>query len=233
MIRFLRKWYALAAVVWFLGVLAAMILFPWKATTFHPALFWAGLLAMIIVPATLLASRGLNETTTTKVLGSIYACIAVPTGLFALYADAVNNTLQGWVNSHWLNTWVWFQLILEGGFLAAPVILIISFATAILVNWLATVVFDGLEVAEPSLEKKSAPSSMSPHPPAATLRQTVADMETPTIFLHDGVQQTGPFTLTQVQTMLRTGTITQEFQYWAEGLDDWQSVLELSSTPGG
>lgn len=66
-----------------------------------------------------------------------------------------------------------------------------------------------------------------------TARQPVAPAETPTIFLHDGQTQSGPFTLSQVQAMLRTGAIGPEMSYWSEGLDNWQSVTELSDQPGG
>jgi membrane associated rhomboid family serine protease len=55
--------------------------------------------------------------------------------------------------------------------------------------------------------------------------------ETPTIFLHDGTEQTGPFTLTQVQAKLRSGEINLDAQYWSEGMDDWQDVVELSDQP--
>jgi membrane associated rhomboid family serine protease len=64
-------------------------------------------------------------------------------------------------------------------------------------------------------------------------RPAASVMEAPTIFLHDGTQQTGPFTLSQVQAMLCAGEISHESQYWSEGLDDWQNVGELSSQPGG
>jgi len=68
---------------------------------------------------------------------------------------------------------------------------------------------------------------------AATVPRIVTSTETPTIFLHDGATQTGPFTLAQVQAMLRTGAIGRETEYWSEGLDDWQSVKDLSDQPGG
>lgn len=55
--------------------------------------------------------------------------------------------------------------------------------------------------------------------------------EPPTIFLHDGSVQSGPFTLTQVQTMLQQGEISREQQYWSEGMDQWQPVTDLSATP--
>ena len=55
--------------------------------------------------------------------------------------------------------------------------------------------------------------------------------ETPTIFLHDGTEQTGPFTLTQVQAKLRQGEINLDARYWSDGMDDWQDVVELSDQP--
>ena len=55
--------------------------------------------------------------------------------------------------------------------------------------------------------------------------------ETPTIFLHDGTDQTGPFTLSQVQASLHRGEISPELQYWSEGMEQWQSVRDLSGTP--
>ena len=67
-------------------------------------------------------------------------------------------------------------------------------------------------------------STPRPQPVAAT-------SETPTIFLYDGTGQTGPFTLTQVQTGLRDGSIRPEQQYWSEGMEQWQNVTELSATP--
>jgi membrane associated rhomboid family serine protease len=62
-------------------------------------------------------------------------------------------------------------------------------------------------------------------------RQVVSAPETPTIFLHDGMEQTGPFTLTQVQAKLRQGEINHDARYWSEGMDDWQDVVELSDQP--
>jgi len=65
-------------------------------------------------------------------------------------------------------------------------------------------------------------------PRAAT---EAATSETPGIFLHDGEQQTGPFTLTQVQAMLQNGEISRELSYWSEGMADWQSVVDLAGQP--
>jgi membrane associated rhomboid family serine protease len=62
-------------------------------------------------------------------------------------------------------------------------------------------------------------------------RSVVSAPETPTIFLHDGMEQSGPFTLTQVQAKLRQGEINHDARYWSEGMDDWQDVVELSDQP--
>lgn len=67
----------------------------------------------------------------------------------------------------------------------------------------------------------------------AAVPQTVAATETPTIFLHDGTTQSGPFTLSQVQAMLHAGAISQETQYWSEGLENWENIADLSDSPGG
>jgi hypothetical protein len=62
-------------------------------------------------------------------------------------------------------------------------------------------------------------------------RPVMSAPETPTIFLHHGTEQTGPFTLTQVQAKLRDGQITRDARYWSDGMDDWQDVVELSDQP--
>jgi membrane associated rhomboid family serine protease len=63
------------------------------------------------------------------------------------------------------------------------------------------------------------------------LRPTAAPGETPTIYLHDGRQQTGPFTLSAVQAMLQSGEISRGASYWSEGMADWQSVMDLAGQP--
>lgn len=55
--------------------------------------------------------------------------------------------------------------------------------------------------------------------------------ETPTIFLHDGYRQTGPFTLSAVQAMLHSGEIGRDMSYWSEGMTDWENVVDLSDQP--
>ncbi len=66
---------------------------------------------------------------------------------------------------------------------------------------------------------------------APRFQPTAAPGEEPTIFLHDGTTQTGPLTLSQVQTMLCHGEIAPEFSYWSEGMEQWQRVTDLSATP--
>lgn len=52
--------------------------------------------------------------------------------------------------------------------------------------------------------------------------------EMPSIFIHDGVAQTGPYTLSQIEAGLRNGTISRDAVYWSEGMTDWQTVSELA-----
>jgi membrane associated rhomboid family serine protease len=86
-------------------------------------------------------------------------------------------------------------------------------------------------------EARPEPTKMVIEPAAAlaAARRVPAPIratgETPTIFLHDGQQQTGPFTLSAVQAMLERGEINTDASYWSEGMSDWQSVTDLSSQP--
>jgi rhomboid family protein len=61
----------------------------------------------------------------------------------------------------------------------------------------------------------------------ATIPQP-ATGEIPAIYISDGGEQAGPFTLSQVQAMLRLGSISPDALYWSEGLSDWQSISELA-----
>ena len=86
-------------------------------------------------------------------------------------------------------------------------------------------------------EAKSEPIRLIIDPATILASQVVqtapatATSETPTIFLHDGTEQTGPFTLTEVQAKLLRGEINRDAEYWSEGMADWQSVVDLSSQP--
>jgi membrane associated rhomboid family serine protease len=55
--------------------------------------------------------------------------------------------------------------------------------------------------------------------------------ETPSIYLHDGREQTGPFTLSAVQAMLQRGELSRSASYWSEGMADWQGVADLAGQP--
>ncbi len=52
-------------------------------------------------------------------------------------------------------------------------------------------------------------------------------MDAATIYLFDGVNQSGPFSSTQISQMLALGSITADAMYWQEGMPDWGSVQEL------
>jgi membrane associated rhomboid family serine protease len=66
---------------------------------------------------------------------------------------------------------------------------------------------------------------------AAAAQQEIPTSETPTFFLHEEGGQSGPFTLSQIQSRLSRGTIGKEALYWSEGMTEWQSVLDLASHP--
>ena len=72
---------------------------------------------------------------------------------------------------------------------------------------------------------------IDPVPVAAAVQPAPATSETPTIFLHDGTEQTGPFTLSQVQAMLQCGSVSRDAFYWSDGMSEWQSVMELCGHP--
>lgn len=62
-------------------------------------------------------------------------------------------------------------------------------------------------------------------------RRETSPGETPTIYLHDGGVQSGPFTMFQIEQMLALGSISRDALYWSEGMTDWANVLELSGRP--
>jgi hypothetical protein len=78
----------------------------------------------------------------------------------------------------------------------------------------------------PIIDPAALMASIKAHPTPAP-----ATSETPTLFLHDGQHQTGPFTLTAVQAKLQRGEISRDASYWSEGLADWQSVADLAGQP--
>ena len=52
------------------------------------------------------------------------------------------------------------------------------------------------------------------------------------LYLYQNDQQTGPFTVDQVQEMLRAGTITRDTLGWKEGLAEWSPLSSLLTTAG-
>ncbi len=84
---------------------------------------------------------------------------------------------------------------------------------------------------EPAAEEPELILDPTPAVAAAMDAQQMASGETPTIFLHDGQEQTGPFTLSQIQVKLRRGDIRRDTLYWSEGMTDWQSVTDLAGSP--
>jgi membrane associated rhomboid family serine protease len=86
-------------------------------------------------------------------------------------------------------------------------------------------------------ESETVPSSFIIDPvkilAIANARQQIQPVtsEIPTFYIYDNNEQTGPFTLTQVQLKLSHAEISRAAQYWSEGMTAWQNVLELSSQP--
>lgn len=54
-----------------------------------------------------------------------------------------------------------------------------------------------------------------------------AVVEAPTIYLFLNGAQAGPYTMSQVQQMFATGSISSEAFYWQQGMEDWRSADEL------
>jgi hypothetical protein len=135
MIAFLRRWYIAVALVWWLCGLAVFLAVA--RSPFRPGslLFWVLMLIPVIVPAVLLASRGFRHTTTLRVFVSIYAVVLIPAGLLAFAADVHDHARfpnVGWTNVNW-----WLAIGLEGGFLAAPVVLVSAFILCFFINLVA------------------------------------------------------------------------------------------------
>lgn len=119
MISFLRKWYIIIAVVWWLCSVVAFYAFA--RTTSH-LLNWILILNPVVVPTILLATRGFRQTTWIRVFVCTYAVALIPIGLFMFYGDVLNNAHNGWQDD-WLNTWIWFQLVVEGVGLTSPFVI--------------------------------------------------------------------------------------------------------------
>lgn len=63
---------------------------------------------------------------------------------------------------------------------------------------------------------------------AASLGKAPSAFEVPTIYLHENGAQTGPFTLAQIQARLAQHELSDETQYWSEGMSQWESVKDLA-----
>ena len=101
-----------------------------------------------------------------------------------------------------------------------------GFALVAAYRWRVRPRQQAIEEAKPILDPAKVLGAFTPPP-----MPSAATSETPTIFLHDGSAQTGPFTLTQIQGMLQHGTISRDAVYWSEGMEQWQAVSDLSATP--
>ncbi len=82
-------------------------------------------------------------------------------------------------------------------------------------------------------EEEPAPPMFNPissrlRPAMATVQAEPQTQEVPTIYISRDGQQTGPFTASQVQAMIRLGSVEQDAFYWTEGMTDWQSIGEFA-----
>lgn len=157
--------------------------------------------------------------------------------IFFAYAGAGDFTLPAWVAiTFWFLKDVFWMVLgyysdhAGGGtaFGAHVGGLLAGFAAIALLKMIRRERFETGEEEEERPVFKPAPIRVTVRP-----RPAADPVETPTIYLHDGAQQTGPYTLSQVQAMLQGGQINREHQYWSEGLDEWQNVAELSDQPVG
>ncbi|MGO8766594.1 MAG: rhomboid family intramembrane serine protease [Limisphaerales bacterium] len=64
---------------------------------------------------------------------------------------------------------------------------------------------------------------------AATATPHREAMEVPVIYIFQNDRQSGPFTLSHIQSMLQLGSIGPDAFYWSEGMTDWQSVADLAA----
>jgi hypothetical protein len=57
-----------------------------------------------------------------------------------------------------------------------------------------------------------------------------SETETPTLYVYECEAQYGPFNLFQIQQMLTQGSVTNQAQYWSEGMTEWRSITELADS---
>jgi len=137
MITLIRKWYILLALIFWLVGVAILLAVAGSSFRAGSLLSWILMLVPVIVPAVLLATRGFRDTAPFRVFVCLYAVVLIPTGLFMFCGDVIDNMHNGWHHRHWENTWFWFQLALEGGLLASPVVYGFSFVVALVNNLFA------------------------------------------------------------------------------------------------
>jgi len=84
--------------------------------------------------------------------------------------------------------------------------------------------FDNKE-AKPS-EQAKVRAAQKPAPQASFQMRTASE-EPAIIYLSENGNQTGPFSLGQVQQMMAQGGVTGQTFYWQDGMAEWRSVSEL------
>ncbi len=132
MIPFLRKWYVVVAIAWWMCAVAAIFVVGRVGNSLSLVL----ILNPVIVPAILLATRGFRETTPIRVFISTYAVALIPIGVVLFYADVLDNMHNGWRDG-WLNTRVWIGLVFTALCLASPFVIAFSFVVAYVNNLFA------------------------------------------------------------------------------------------------
>ena len=138
MILFLRRWYIAVAIVWWLcGVAAYLLALHFYSYHLSVYLFWTLIPITVLIPAALLASRGFQRTTTGKMFLSIYAVVLIPMLIFAVTSvigDEVRLPHENWTTELLRAIGLCLVLALEGGFIIAPVVLVVSFIVSALIN---------------------------------------------------------------------------------------------------
>lgn len=94
---------------------------------------------------------------------------------------------------------------------------------------LAGLAIIGIRKAFKPAEKEKPPTSFIPVHAYARAPIDTSPPEIPSIYLHENGAQSGPFTLSQIQTALIHDTISRDAVYWSEGMNDWASISDLAS----
>jgi hypothetical protein len=78
------------------------------------------------------------------------------------------------------------------------------------------------------IESKRTPMRVNVPARAPTPAIAAEPTETPTLYVYEREAEYGPFNLFQIQQMMSEGRITNEAQYWSEGMTEWRSIAELT-----